>query len=143
MITLSVEEILNAQQAFQSLVTNTSLAAAIKLHLLPITRSFDQHVKDINEIRAGLFKTHGTPIEGDPDNYELKPENKDAIYAMQREWKAVIAKTRTIPGKRLKFENVSGAPLSTADMMNLEWLIEFPAEVEDELPEAAAKAAVA
>lgn len=134
MITLSVEEILNAQQAFQSLVTNTSLAPAIKLRLLPITRSFDQHVKDVNEIRLELFKKHGTPVEGDPQNYELKPENKDAISAMQSEWKTVIAETRTIPGKRLKFENVSGAPLSTADMMNLEWLIEFPAEAEDEAP---------
>lgn len=142
MLTITVEEILNAQQAFQSLVTNTSLAAAVKLRLLPITRSFDQHVKDVNEVRTELFKKHGTPIENDPENYELKPENKDAIKAMTDDWKTVLAETKTIPGKKLKFENVSGTPLSTADLMNLEWLIEFPAEVEDELPsEVAAKAA--
>jgi hypothetical protein len=134
MLTLSVEEILNAQQAFQSLATNTSLAAAIRLRLLPITRSFDQHVKDVNEIRLELFKKHGTPVENDPSNYELKPENKDAINAMQDDWKAVLTETRTIPGKRLKFENVSGAPLSTVDMINLEWLVEFPEDAEIKNP---------
>lgn len=142
MITLCVEEILNAQQAFQSLVTNTSLAPAIKLRLLPITRSFDQHVKDINEVRFDLFKKHGTPVENDPSNYEIKPENKEAQKAMADDWKALCAETRKIAGKKLKFENVSGAPLSTADLMNLEWLIEFPEDVENELPsEVAAKAA--
>lgn len=142
MLTISVEEILNAQQAFQALVNNSTIAAAIKLRLLPITRSFDQHVKDINDVRFELFKKHGTPLENDPQNFEIKPENKEAQTAMANDWKAVLAETRTIPGKKLKFENISGVSLSTVDLMNLEWLIEFPEDAETELPaEAAAKAA--
>ena len=139
---ITVEELFNAQEAFTKLIRNESLAAAIKLRLRPITVSFDQHLKDASETRVELFKKHGTPVEGDANNYEIKPDDKAAQKAVTEAWREVLATAVEAPGKKIKFENVSGAPLNTADLVNLEWLIEFPEDAENELPaEVAAKAA--
>lgn len=134
MLTITVESLFNTQEAFAKLIRNDALAPAIKLRLRPITVSLDQHLKDANETRVELFKKHGTPVENDSGNYEIKPDDKAAQKAVSDAWREVLATAVEVPGKRLKFENVSGAPLSTVDMMNLEWLIEFPADVEDEAP---------
>lgn len=142
MLTITVESLFNTQEAFTKLVRNDELAPAIKLRLRPITVSLDQHLKDANETRVELFKKHGTPVEGDTDNYEIKPDNKAAQKAVSDAWREVLATAVEVPGKKIKFENISGAPLNTADLVNLEWLIEFPEDVESELPsEVAAKAA--
>lgn len=142
MLTITVESLFNTQEAFAKLVRNDSLAPAIKLRLRPITVSLDQHLKDANETRVELFKKHGTPVEGDADNYEIKPDDKAAQKAVSDAWREVLATAVEIPGKKIKFENISGTPLNTADLVNLEWLIEFPADEESDLPaEVAAKAA--
>jgi hypothetical protein len=134
---ITIEELFNSQEGFTKLVRNESIAAAIKLRLRPITVSFDQHLKDAQETRVELFKKYGTPIESDPENFEIKPDDKAAQKAVSDAWREVLATEVTIPGKKIKFENISGAPLTTGDLVNLEWLIEFPAEVEEELPQAA------
>ncbi len=142
MLTITVESLFNTQEAFAKLVRNDALAPAIKLRLRPITVSLDQHLKDANETRVELFKKHGTPVENDSENYEIKPDDKAAQKAVTDAWREVLATAVEIPGKKIKFENVSGAPLNTMDLVNLEWLIEFPEDAENELPaEVAAKAA--
>lgn len=141
MFTLTVEELLNSQASLQKLTDNAAIAPAIKLRLVPIKRSYDQHAKDAQDARLDLFKHFGTPVEDRPGDYEVKPdappENKQAITDG---WKAILAESVQIPGKKIPFETISGAPLSTADLLNLEWLIEIPAEQEAEAPATAAAA---
>lgn len=136
---ITIEELFSAQEAFGKLARNESIAPAIKLRLLPITRSFDQHVKDANEVRLGLFKKYGTPTETGND-FTMEGSTPENLKALQSDWRETLSSLLIIPGKRLRFENISGVSLSTADLMNLDWLIEFPAEVEDEAPESAAAA---
>ena len=136
---ITVEELFNSQEAFAKLARNESIAPAIKLRLLPVTRSFDQHVKDANDVRLGLFRQYGSPIEG-ADDFTLEGASAENVKAVQNGWKEALKVSITVAGKRLKFENISGVNLSTIDLMNLEWLIEVPVEVEDEVPATAVAA---
>lgn len=140
---ITVEELFNSQEAFAKLARNESLAPAIKLRLLPVTRSFDQHVKDANEVRLGLFRQFGSPIEG-ADDFTLEGASAESVKAVQNGWKEALKTSINIAGYRLKFDTSIVSGLSTVDLMNLEWLIEVPEDVETDLPsDVAAKAATA
>lgn len=153
MSTLTIKELLNAKMAFDRLTALDTVKPAIKLRLVPISRSVKQHIEDFNEAMISLFKQYGTPVENQPGNYEVRhdapAENKQAV-ADGRE--SLLAESVQIPGKKIPYEAISEASyvmqdagrvtLTTDDLVMLDWVIELPAEEAAEVP-ATAQAATA
>lgn len=152
MFSLTIKDLYKVQEAFNRLTSLDNLAPAIKLRLVPIKRSFDQHLEDANNARLDIFKRFGEKLPG-TGNYQI-PENasdeiKDAVYDG---WQAILDESVSIPGKRVPFETVAQASylareggraqLTVGDLLNLDWIIEMPAS-EDAETEAPAEAMAA
>lgn len=152
MFNLTYEEVNRAQPFLEKLAACDSLAAAINTRIVTIKRSFDQHFKDLNDARSALRKKYGIPVKGQPDQFDIPIDDIAAITAANAELKDLGEEVVTIPGKKIPYENISqasylvngftegGLPmhsrakLAPSDLLRLEWLIEFPADVEAEAP---------
>lgn len=153
MFTITTEELLASENAISKLFAYDTVPSAVKLRLAPIKRAYDEQIKDACKIthdaRLELFKLHGAPSETSPGDYDLLKSTLEQKQAVEDAWRELLDVPVELPGKVIQYETISegsylaqttvnGVPcmvrasLSTADLIQLEWLIKLPVSVEQE-----------
>ena len=122
MINTTIGELNNAASALNKLLINSELAANIKIRLARLGKAIEAESKAAHEQRLELFRKHGKPIEGTQD-WTLEGAVPEAVAALNASWEAVLAEPVELPGQKIAFEVLAGAPLNAADLMALEWLL--------------------
>lgn len=117
-ITVTLAELLNSQQALQSLAQQP-LPARLAFKLSKVLKAVTKELDQCNETRIQLCDRFGQKQED--GTYKFSKKNEDAING---EYQELIKTEVTLHVERIDLENLPGLTISAANVVVLSWLIE-------------------
>lgn len=118
MISVTLAELLNSQQALQSLAQQP-LPARLAFKLSKVLKAVTKELDACNDTRIQLCDRFGQKQED--GTYKFSKKNEDAVNV---EYQELIRTEVTLHVERIDLENLPGLTISAANVVMLSWLIE-------------------
>lgn len=117
-ISVTLAELLNSQQALQSLAQQP-LPARLAFKLSKVLKAVTKELDQCNETRIQLCDRYGEKQED--GTYTFSKANEEAVNA---EYQELIKTEITLHAERIDLENLPGVTISAANIIFLSWLME-------------------